>query len=264
VAGNMELRDFDEEDHLTVPNVLSMAGKCRYCPHDWNKCKHYGADQKQFEWQNLEEQLQHFTEDIITPHITEILKYLETNTDDIPVIYLSASIRHARLDNDKVKIQLYNHKKRKWESKSTFDIKKYPNRKTVTTIPLLPHSLFQKGMYDWNTASDHIMNIINLIHSRFENKDLEIHTFIASNLIHAYSFCEARSSFMQYHKRLGCSKWIFYDRVYDPELQFEHNSKKEPGFQIIPSFTTNLNEFLFSNNHDSTEISTEQISTEQE
>ena len=289
----MELRDFNGEDHLTVPNVLSIIGKCRYCRYDWDKCIHYGAgaaygleknltsrnknkwirggktydeksdlpdlrgEFKTFEWQSLEEQLQHFAEDIIAPHMSNIMENMNKNPKDTPVIYLSSSIRHARLGNN-INIKEFNRKIRKMESKSTFSIEKFPDRKTVTTIPLLPYSLFQKEIYDWNAATQHVIRVFDLIHSRFENKSLEIHTFIASNLIHAYSFCEARSSYMQNHKRNGCSKWIFYDRIFDHELYFEPTSTKTPGFQIIPAFTANLNEYLFSNNHESTEISTEQ------
>jgi hypothetical protein len=254
----MDVRDFDFDDHLAVPLVLHMDRMCRYCHWTWNKCIHYGAKNPTYKWRDLEEQLEHFTQDIILRHFKRIVNRLESNPEGTPILYLATSMRHARLPANMTLKQLGRNGR--VENKTTFPIEKFRDRKEVTTIPLMPFNLISSGRSDWSVASNHMIKVFEMIRSRFGNKSLEIHTFIASDLIHVYSYMDARNSYLQNYKDLGCSEWIFYDRVFDNQLSDGVESPKTQGYQILPAFTPMLSDFLSN----SIQLNATKDSTEQE
>jgi len=238
----MDIRDFDIDDHLAVPLIEKMKELCRYCNRNWNNCTHYGGGTPPYKWKDLEEQLEHFTQDIVLLHFEDIVNQLEMNPEGTPILYLSTSMRHARFPEGMHIKQL--GRRGQVESKNTFPVEKFPDRKEVNAIPLMPYNLINSGRSDWSVASNHVIKVFEMIRSRFENKPLEIHSFIASDLIHVYSYMDARNSYLHHYKDLGCSEWTFYDRVFDNHLGDGVELPKAKGYHILPAFTPILNDFL--------------------
>ena len=234
----MQLREFSSIEQQEIPLVWDLDGVgCRYCIRNWKNCTHYGGGTPPYKWQSLEEQLSSFFEDVFQPSFLRHKGDLEKNPSGNSILYLTTSFRHARFKSGTILNQRMGHGKIK--RMTTFPKDVYPDNKEVVVIPLFPYNLLQKELSDFDTASRHVIKCLDLILTSFKNLSLELHTFISSNIINVYSFMDGRSTFLHYFEQLGCSKWQFYDRIYD-----QNWNNTSYGHHIIPAFTPMLNEKL--------------------
>ena len=180
----------------------------------WNECPHFGPKIGET-WESLEQQLSEFRETVVYPEIKHIL---ERSFPDQPLnLYLAISIRHARF-KDGTKI------------KEEFSVEEYSGRSEQVVLPMLPIVLNPSELSNYPIVTDHMMQIFQQIELLCRGKEVNIHTYIASNLIHLYSYMHAIN--YVFYKSEGFENWRIFDRVIDKKFRIEEKGDEVKGHQI--------------------------------
>ena len=212
---------------------------------NWKSCKHFGArvwfekdGRKKKNKNMLEEmyvsQLSEFRQTVIAPMLANyVTKTPNLQTDDQVRIFLTCAPTHIcfKLPNDE------NFMVKKG------DLKFYENNQhiEINCIPIMPfrsHSV--TNVYE---TKKHFMKCLALIFENFQNKRLEIHTYLGSSNINVRCYLQALMEFDVTHDQ-ETSNWTYYDyfhtiNISDDETVFERDVEKRleknSGYHLLPS-----------------------------
>ena len=170
----------------------------------WAQEPSFGEDKK-LEKNMLEEmyesQLRDFRETVIAPMLaTYVSKTPNLQSNDKVRIFLTCSLRHAcfKLPDD----ENYTYRKD--------DLKFYENNQhiEINCIPIMPfnsHSL--TNVYD---TKEHFVKCLELVFENFQNKRLEIRTYLGSSNINVRCHFQALMEFDVAHVQ-ETSNWTYFD-----------------------------------------------------
>ena len=210
---------------------------------NWKFCKHLGArawfDKHGKMKKNMLEtmyvsQLREFRQTVIAPMLaTYVTKTPNLQTDDQVRIFLTCTPKNTcfKLPNDE------NYMMGQKELK-IYEKNQHIEINCIPIMPFRSHSL--TNVYG---AKEHFFKCLELIFENFQNKRLEIHTYIGSSNINVRSYLQALMEFDVAHLQ-ETSNWTYFDYFYttntsDDEAVATGDTKKRleknSGYHLLPS-----------------------------